>query len=99
MTTITMNNEKNGIEIRFDGKPESSVIAALKENGFRWSGKKKMWYAKQNAERIAFAESLGEISSTVSNKTEQHEKYNLWDMTRTEEIEDNFNLYGTYRSH
>ena len=23
MTTITMNNEKNGIEIRFDGKPES----------------------------------------------------------------------------
>ena len=96
MATITMNSEKNGIEIRFDGKPESSVIAALKGNGFRWSGKQRMWYAKQNAERIAFAESLGEISSTVRNKTEKHEEYNLWDMTRTEQIENNFNLYHIY---
>lgn len=96
MTIITMNNEKNGIEIRFDGKPESSIIAALKENGFRWSGKQKMWYAKQSADRISFAESLGEFSSPVKNKVEQHEKYNLWKMTRTNEIEDN---YGKYHIH
>lgn len=96
MTTITMNNEKNGIEIRFDGKPESAVIAALKEYGFRWSGKQKMWYAKQSAERIAFAEGLGSFSSTVSNQTEKHEEYNLWDMTRTEGIKDNFALYRIY---
>lgn len=96
MTTITMNNEKNGIEIRFDGKPESSIIAALKENGFRWSGKQKMWYAKQSADRISFAEGLGEFSSSVKNKVEQHEKYNLWEMTRTDEIEDN---YGKYHIH
>lgn len=93
MTTITMNNEKNGIEIRFDGKPESSIIAALKENGFRWSGKQKMWYAKQSADRISFAEGLGEFSSPVKNKVEQHEKYNLWEMTRTDGIEDNYNKY------
>ena len=93
MTTITMNNEKNGIEIRFDGKPESSIIAALKENGFRWSGKQKMWYAKQSADRISFAEGLGEFSSSVKNKVEQHEKYNLWEMTRTDEIEDNYSKY------
>lgn len=73
MATITMNNEKNGIEIRFDDKPSSSVIEALKENGFRWSVKQKMWYAQQSVERIAFAESLGKISSTVKNKTEQEE--------------------------
>lgn len=93
MATITMNNEKNGIEIRFDGKPESSTIAALKENGFRWSGKQKMWYAKQSADRISFAEGLGEFSSPAKNKVEQHEKYNLWEMTRTDGIEDNYSKY------
>lgn len=70
MATIKMNNEKNGIGIRFNGKPSSSVIESLKTNGFRWSVKQKMWYAKQNAERIAFAEGLGEISSTARNKVE-----------------------------
>lgn len=96
MATITMNNEKNGIEIRFDGKPESSIIVALKENGFRWSGKQKVWYAKQNADRISFAESLGEFSSPIKNKVEQHEKYNLWEMTRTDGIEDNYSKYHIY---
>lgn len=96
MATITMNNEKNGIEIRFDGKPESSIIVALKENGFRWSGKQKVWYAKQNADRISFAESLGEFSSHIKNKAEQHEKYNLWEMTRTDGIEDNYSKYHIY---
>nr|DAY99132.1 MAG TPA: Large polyvalent protein associated domain 29 [Caudoviricetes sp.] len=96
MATITMNNEKNGIEIRFDGKPESSIIVALKENGFRWSGKQKMWYAKQSADRISFAESLEEFSSPIKNKVEQHEKYNLWEMTRTDGIEDNYSKYHIY---
>lgn len=96
MATITMNNEKNGIEIRFDGKPESSIIVALKENGFHWSGKQKMWYAKQSADRILFAESLGEFSSPIKNKAEQHEKYNLWEMTRTDGIEDNYSRYHIY---
>ena len=93
MANITMNNEKNGIEIRFDGKPESSIIAELKEYGFRWSVKQKMWYAKQSVERIAFAEGLGEISLTASNKQEQNAEYNLWGMTKTESIEDNYGLH------
>lgn len=96
MATITMNNEKNGIEIRFDGKPESAIIAALKENGFRWSGKQKMWYAKQSVERISFAESIGEISIGSKNSIEQNAGYNLWEMTRTDKIEDNYALYHIY---
>lgn len=96
MATITINNEKNGIEIRFDVKPESSIITALKENGFRWSGKQKMWYAKQNSDRISFAEGLGEISLSIKNKTKKQENYNLWEMTRTDSIEDN---YSKYRIH
>lgn len=92
---IVMNSEKNGIEIRFDGKPAAEIIESLKANGFRWSGKQKMWYAKQTEETIAFANSLnnGEpISSVVKNKTEQNE-YDLWEMTRTSGIGNNYEKY------
>lgn len=63
MAIIRINNELNGIEILFENKPESGTIAALKENGFRWSPKNKLWYAKQTAERVSFAESLGDLST------------------------------------
>lgn len=95
---ITLNEEKNGIELRFDGKPEAEVIEALKSNGFRWSGKQKMWFAKQTDERIQFTNSLngGEvISSVAKNKTEK-QAYDLWDMTRTEDIPNNFELHKIY---
>lgn len=95
---ITLNEEKNGIELRFDGKPEAEVIEALKSNGFRWSGKQKMWFVKQTDERIQFVNSLngGEvISSVVKNKAEKRE-YDLWDMTRTEDIPNNFELHKIY---
>lgn len=55
-----------------------------------------MWYAKQNTERIAFAEGLGEFSYPAKNKIEKHEKYNLWEMTRTDGIENNFSKYHIY---
>lgn len=103
MATITLNNELNGIEIRFDGKPAEEVISSLKENGFRWSGKQKMWYAKQNSSRLAFAQTIGgseisdgDFSDTVKNKTEQIPTYDLWAMTRTDDIENNFAKYHIY---
>lgn len=100
MTNITLRNDLNGIEIRFDGKPAAEVISSLKENGFRWSGKQKMWYAKQSASRIDFTMSIGGIentddgfSNTVKNKTEQIHTYDLWEMTRTDGIENNYEKY------
>lgn len=100
---VTLNSEKNGVEIRFDGKPEAAVIESLKANGFRWSGKQKMWYAKQTDEVMAFVNTVwkdavsknpcGGSSVTIKNKTEKHEKYNLFEMTRTEGIENNYELY------
>ena len=95
---VILNEEKNGIEIRFDGKPEAEVIESLKSNGFRWSGKQKMWFAKQTDERIQFANSLngGEVvSSMAKNKTEK-QAYDLWEMTRTEDIPNNFELHKIY---
>lgn len=95
---VILNNEKNGIEIRFESKPDFKSIELLKSNGFRWSNKQKMWYAKQSSEAMAFANSIGDsvISSDAINKTEQLSAYCLWEMTRTEDIKDNFNLYKIY---
>lgn len=61
MTTMTMNNEKNGIEIRFDTKPIQGTLEALKRNGFRWHSQKKLWYAKQSPERIELARQIVNI--------------------------------------
>lgn len=94
MSNITLNSEKNGIEVRFDSKPAAEIISDLKANGFRWSGKQKMWYAKQTAERMVFIGKLGEVS-TVSEKSKL-EVYDLWKMTRTDEIGNNFEKYHIY---
>lgn len=55
---ITINNELQGIEITFPEKPETAVIESLKAAGFRWHRVKKLWYAKNTAERLALAEKI-----------------------------------------
>ena len=92
---VTLNNEKNGVEIRFDGKPEAAAIESLKANGFRWSGKQKMWYAKQTDEVMVFVQTLNNevLLLPSKNKTEKHESYDLFEMTRTDGIENNYELY------
>lgn len=60
MTTLTINEELNGIEVIFDSKPAQAVIENLKNNGFRWHRVKKLWYAKNSAERLAFAENIAD---------------------------------------
>lgn len=89
MMNVTLNNEKNGIEIRFDSKPESEVLELLKANGFHWSGKQRMWYAKNSDERLSFVNGLSNGNIVVAeNKAEKHaDKYDLWEMTRTDGIE------------
>lgn len=54
----TLNAELNGVEISFGEKPGEEIRAALKQAGFRWHKAKKVWYAKQTADRIALAERL-----------------------------------------
>lgn len=55
---LTINNELKGIEITFTEKPETAVIESLKAAGFRWHRVKKLWYAKNTAERLALAEKI-----------------------------------------
>lgn len=90
MLNITLNTEKNGIELRFDTKPNTDIITAIKEAGFRWSGKQRMWYAKQNDETVALANQISESEGSFEYKPKTETNIDLWSLTRTEEIEDNY---------
>lgn len=96
MMTVTINNEKNGIEIRFESKPETNILEKLKTNGFRWSVKQKMWYAKITEARMTFIKNFNDVCFTEESQPEQHDKYDLWEMTRTDTIENNFLKYHIY---
>ena len=58
MCTMAINNQFNGIELTFAGKPAEEIREAMKAAGFRWHKQKKLWYAKKTAERLALAEKL-----------------------------------------
>lgn len=65
MTTYTINTELNGIEINFDCKPGEETRTALKAAGYRWHRQKKVWYARNNAERLNLAQQItgqGEVT-------------------------------------
>lgn len=56
--TIIHNEEKNGIELYFKEKPDSTVINKLKENGFRWHSTKKCWYCRKSEKVEQLANAL-----------------------------------------
>ncbi len=41
-----------GIQVSFPSKPELEVIHDLKNAGFKWSGRQKIWYAKEYPYRV-----------------------------------------------
>ena len=73
--TITLNNQLKGIEINFTEKPTADILQTLKTLCFRWHNTKKIWYAKQTAEALKFAESLTSESITA----EQNKTLSLYD--------------------
>ena len=40
---VTENADIMRLQIRFDGKPDSDIRAALKHKGFRWSPSNEAW--------------------------------------------------------
>lgn len=79
MTTLTLNQELNGIEIRFYCKPISSTLENLKKNGFRWHRQKKIWYAKQTPDRLKLAKSITDGKEIkTETKKEKAEKKNIY---------------------
>lgn len=69
--TITENNEKGGLEIRFSSKPPRDILDRLKENGFRWHRKLQFWYAKKTAARTELANSLKNADITPKIKVDK----------------------------
>lgn len=72
MAIYTINQEHDGIEIKFDEKPTADTLTALKSAGFRWHKVKKIWYARQTADRLTLAKAITDgqtapvIAPTVS---------------------------------
>lgn len=95
MLHVNLNEEKNGIEVSFDTRPDKEAIAYLKEAGFRWHHEKKMWYAKQSKERMDLLQSLSDGSEkfcAVNNTAKKHDNcvVDIWTLTRTDGIENNY---------
>lgn len=97
---MQINEELNGIELFFDGKPSEEVRSNLKSNGFRWSGYKKCWYSKQSekAHKIALSLVEGEEVETVvsesgsvkkQSKPAKTQALSLWDACQWSDIEVN----------
>lgn len=99
MSEIVFNKKKNGIELKFDEKPSYETIDMIKKAGFRWSPKQKNWYAKRNKETICLANRISdELNIFFINKEviQENTETNLWNLTRTNSIENNFEKYKIY---
>lgn len=68
--TVKKNDEHKGLEISFDKKPDRDVLDQLKAHGFRWHNARKVWFAKETAEREVFANKLEQAGTQkeLSNK-------------------------------
>ena len=76
MIKYFINEEKNGVEVKFDSKPNAGTLDTLKSNGFKWNPKKKVWYAKQTPERIELAKALAENTEPETTTAEPKTKRN-----------------------
>ena len=45
------NEERNGLEIYFGGKPSEDILSRLKEAHWRWYPTKGCWYTKYSKEK------------------------------------------------
>ena len=66
----TINEEHNGIEITFSEKPGDIIRDELKKIGFRWHNVKKVWYAKNRADRLELAERLATREQRINEEKE-----------------------------
>ena len=55
---VSENDERDGVEIRFPGKPPEEIRTGLKIHGFRWSGRQRLWYARRSPARLKFAQEV-----------------------------------------
>lgn len=92
MCRVELNNQLNGVEMYFNGKPNKTVLDDIKSVGFRWNGKKICWYAKQSEKTLSKAEEYKNIHTEVEalaevKKAVKTSNIDLWNLTRVDGIE------------
>ena len=55
---IISDAETNRVMIRHDEKPDSTVLQALKSNGFHWSRSEHVWMRLRNPNALYVAKSI-----------------------------------------
>jgi len=70
---IIDNTEKNGIELKFDGKPNDEIRDKLKANGFRWNRGKKVWYARKSDKAVSVVNEIASLGLTNEQPQEQRD--------------------------
>lgn len=68
---VNKNEEMNGIEITFDGIPSEETRNALKEKGFRWSRRQKLWWSRFTEEKYKWAQALTDDSEPIEKFTKE----------------------------
>jgi hypothetical protein len=98
---LKINEELNGIELYFTGKPDAQTRNTMKSNGFRFSAPKVCWYARQSDKALQLATSLttnNEVANVATQPTNVHSTkkatktvttLSLWDATQWKELEVN----------
>ena len=91
------NEEKNGIELYFEGIPTPEERTELKKNGFKWHSLKKCWY-KSNGyikKETPQKEELKALKKLDSEEVQEVAK-ELWDTPRMQQyIIDTYDFYKT----
>ena len=82
MCKVVLNENLKGIELYFEGKPSEEVRKEMKENSFRWNGKKSCWYAKQSENTLLLGEKLGGLATMENIKSVEDNKINLYELTQ-----------------
>ena len=59
---VTYNAGKNGVELRFPGKPAQSVLDTLKRAGWRWSRYNSCWYSVRNSLSVSLAAKIASLT-------------------------------------
>jgi D-alanyl-D-alanine dipeptidase len=67
--TLTVNEVRNGIELRFADKPCQAILEQLHDpkSGFRFSFKQKLWYARKTEQTLALAQSIVQQCSNTGS--------------------------------
>lgn len=89
--TMNLNEEQDGIELKFNKSLNKEEQSSLNKAGFRWSKRKKIYYAKQSSERLKFAEKIANNEiNLVDTKYKKLQKVtsenSLWKLTQWNEL-------------